>query len=245
MSKVLEEAAVPDVDWKHPSLERLDAFAAGDADADVRSHLASCPSCTQYVAALQDEGRAFRGRQQATEPLRRALDASSPTAWTKRRARGLAVGSSLLAAAAVALFVSVRRPPPVGDARITGPEPSHAGEMRFKGELSVAVIRERAGRQERLVGAFGVRPSDAVRVEVSVDRGGPLTAGLLTDEGAWIVLLAPALLDPGTHYSEQQARFDASPTRATLLVGSPAGIESARRTRDFRGLIAWRVTSEP
>ena len=238
----------PDVDWNHPSLERLEAYAAGDADPAVHAHLGSCANCTQYVAALQEEGRAFRGRSNATDPLRRALGGSARGAWTKGRVRGLAVGSSLLAAAAVVLFVSLRtHPRPAEDLRVTEltSGASGSGEMRFKGELSVAVIRERAGRQERLVGPFGVRPFDAFRVEVSVDRAGPLTAGLLTDEGEWVVLLAPALLEPGTHYSEREARFDASPTHATLLVGAPGAIESARRTHDFKGLIAWRVSSDP
>jgi hypothetical protein len=247
MSKVIEEVAVPapDVDWNHPSLERLEAFAAGDADAGVRGHLASCASCTQYVAAIEAEGRAFRERPGANGPLQRALAAAPEGGRAWSSVRGLALGSALLAAAAVVLFVGVRPHPPRADLPHAEPEPAFSGEMRFKGELSVAVIRERGGRQERLVGPFGVRPSDAVRVEVSVDRAGPLTAGLLTDAGEWIVLLAPGRLEPGTHYSEEQARFDGSPTRATLLVGAPAGVERARRTRDFAGLIAWRVTSDP
>jgi hypothetical protein len=236
----------PDVDWNHPSVERLEAFAAGDADRGVRGHLASCASCTLYVAALEDEGRAFRAQPGANAPLQRALAAASQRARAWRRSCALAGGSGLLAAAVVvALFVGVRPPAPPADFATAEPELAASDEMRFKGELSVIVIRERAGWQERLVGPFGVRPSDAVRVEVSVDRAGPLTAGLLTDAGEWIVLLAPALLPVGTHYSEEQARFDASSTRATLLVGAPAEVERARRTRDFAGLIAWRVTSDP
>ena len=237
----------PDVDWNHPSLDRLEAFAAGDACAGVRGHLASCASCTQYVAALENAKRVFRERPGANGPLQRALAAAPQGALARTHARGLAAGSALLAAAALALFVGVRPPPPRAELPPAEParESAASGEMRFKGELSVAVIRERGGSQDRLVGPFAVRPSDAVRVEVSVDREGALTAGLLTDAGEWIVLLAPALLPVGTHYSEQQARFDTSPTRATLLVGAPAEVERARRTRDFAGLIAWRVTSDP
>jgi hypothetical protein len=117
-------------------------------------------------------------------------------------------------------------------------------ESRFKGGLVVAVVRERAGRQERLAGPFQVRADDRVRIEVSTDHDGPLAGGLLTDAGEWTALLAPVALEAGTHYSELAARFDASPTFATLLVGPPGDVERARATRDFAGLVAWRVTSE-
>jgi hypothetical protein len=117
-------------------------------------------------------------------------------------------------------------------------------ESRFKGGLVVAVVRDRGGRQERLAGPFPVRAGDRVRVEVSTDRDRPLAAGLLTDEGEWVTLLAPVALEAGTHYSELAARFDESPTRATLLVGDPEDVERARASRDFVRVVAWRVTSE-
>ena len=55
---------------------------------------------------------------------------------------------------------------------------------------------------------------------------------------------ASSALEAGTHYSELAARFDNSPTRATLVVGDPAAVDRARRTRDFGGVVAWRVTSQ-
>ena len=125
-----------------------------------------------------------------------------------------------------------------------GPSTGPAAELRFKGGLVVAVVRERGGRQERLAGPFQVRAGDRVRVEVSTDREGPLAAGLLTDEGEWVTLLAPVALEAGTHYSELAARFDESPTRATLLVGDPEEVGRARASRDFARVVAWRVTSE-
>jgi hypothetical protein len=59
-----------------------------------------------------------------------------------------------------------------------------------------------------------------------------------------VTLLAPVALEAGTHYSELAARFDESPTRATLLVGDPGDIGRARASRDFARVVAWRVTSE-
>jgi hypothetical protein len=229
----------------HPAAYRLDAWVAGDEDAPVSKHVASCEACGRYVEGLRGAARAFHERPDAAGPLRRAIAQSERTSRARWRARVVGVAAPLLAAAVV-LVVVRSRSGSMGVAPIVEPlAPSgSSGEMRFKGEVSVAVIRERTGRQERLVGPFGVRPSDAVRVEVGVDQAGPLTAGLLTDEGEWVVLLAPTSLSAGTHYSENAARFDATPTRATLLVGAPAAVDRARRTRDFSGLVAWRVTSE-
>ncbi|HEY4015565.1 MAG TPA: hypothetical protein VGM06_19635 [Polyangiaceae bacterium] len=229
----------------HPAPYRLEALAAGDADAKVSEHVASCEACAGYLKALREEAQAFRARPGASGALRRAVEQAERASRSRRQARAVTVAGPLLAAAVVLLVVRARSgsTPPVPIVETLAP-PGSSGEMRFKGELSVAAIRERAGRQDRLVGPFAVRASDAVRVEVSVDQEGPLTAGLLTDEGEWVVLLAPASLGAGTHYSERAARFDATPTHATLLVGAPAAVDRARRTRDFAGLVAWRVTSE-
>src|SRR6202011_3209619 len=83
-----------------------------------------------------------------------------------------------------------------------GQSPGPTGESHFKGGLVVAVVRDRAGHQERLIGPFTVRAGDRIRVEVSSDGERPLSAGLLTDEGTWVTLLAPTILEAGTHYSE-------------------------------------------
>jgi hypothetical protein len=236
----------PERPHPHPPLERLEAIAAGDEDGEARVHAASCPACAGYVAALERRAQAFRERPDAEGPLRRAIARTRGDLRSRRRARVWTVAGPLLAAAAVLLFVRGRQAPTEVSSRVdTASSPSGSGDVRFKGELSVAAIRARAARQDRLVGSFGVRAGDAVRVEVSVDQEGPLTAGLLTDEGEWVVLLAPAVLTAGTHYSEESVRFDASPTRATLLVGDPSAVQRARGSRDFKGLIAWRVTSEP
>ena len=117
--------------------------------------------------------------------------------------------------------------------------------VHFKGGLSVAVIRERGGAQERLSGPFEVLPSDRIRVEVAVDRDAPVSAGLLSADGTWTPLLAPTELSPGTHFSELAARFDDTPTDATLLVGAPDDVARARKTQRFEGVVAWRVRSKP
>ena len=59
------------------------------------------------------------------------------------------------------------------------------------------------------------------------------------------MLETPVALNAGTHYSDLAARFDDTPTDAILLVGSPADVERARKSRNFEGVVAWRVTSTP
>jgi hypothetical protein len=59
------------------------------------------------------------------------------------------------------------------------------------------------------------------------------------------MLLSPAVLEAGVHYSDLDARFDEAPVDALLLVGPPDAVGRARRTRDFAGVVAWRVTREP
>ena len=115
----------------------------------------------------------------------------------------------------------------------------------FKGEHVVFAILERGGVQRRVAGPLEVEPGDRLRVEIAVDHDEPLTAGLLSADGSWAPLLAPASLSPGPHLSELAARFDDSPTDALLLVGSPDDVARARATRQLGGLLAWPVRSAP
>jgi hypothetical protein len=234
-----------DEDRAHPAAYRLDAVAAGDEDERAHEHLASCKECGMYVDTLRQEARIFREQRARGDADAYVARAVERVRRGRRRARVLGVATPLLAAAAFLLLVHGRPPEAtVVSSAEPSASPPLSAQTRFKGELSVAVVRERDGRQERIVGPFEVRASDGIRVEVSVDRRGPMTAGLLTDDGAWVVLLAPAAMAPGTHFSERAARFDETPTSATLLVGTPDEVNRARHTRDFAGLVAWRVTSE-
>jgi hypothetical protein len=236
------EPPIEDETSRHPPAYRLDAIAAGDEDEGVSTHLASCEACTRYVFDLRERVALFRGAQETQMFLarlraRRERRASRPR-WS--RAAWVAVPTF---AAAMVLVVVRTRPPDQSSLRTAQPG-SDLGSQ-FKGELAVAVIRERAGHQERLVGPFQVHADDRIRIEVSTDRVGSLSGGLLADDGEWTPLLAPGEFEAGTHYSKLAARFDATPTRATLLVGKPDDVDRARRTRDFIGVVAWRVTSEP
>jgi hypothetical protein len=221
----------------HPPAWALDAVAAGDAPGAIEPHLGACDACRRYVDGLQREAAEFRAhgdaRAFAARIVARAADRPAP----RRVPRGLWVAAPALAAA-VALVAWPSRTPSIP---IAAPS---SGEQ-FKGGLMLAVIRERAGGQERLTAPFEVEPGDRIRVEVGVDRDQPVAAGLLSADGAWASLLAAVPLGPGTHYSELAARFDDRPTDAVLIVGAPADVDRARATRNFTNVIAWRVRSVP
>jgi hypothetical protein len=225
----------------HPSAPKLDAVAAGDDPGSIAGHLQECEACARYVATLRAQAGAFRG---SVNPAAFAENIRVRSAAGRKQGRGrtvvwLAAAPLLAAAAALVLWA---RSPSLAPHLV----PSSGGEAEhFKGGLSIAAVRDRGGRQERLVGPFEVEPWDRVRVEIALDHEGPVTAGLLSDDGSWATLLAPVSLGPGTHYSELAARFDDTPTNAFLVVGAPADVDRARATRNFEGVIAWRVRSAP
>ena len=230
----------------HPAAPRLEAVAAGDAPGAIAAHLDSCDACAAHVAQLKGEAAAFRARINPVafaEAIRVRAAAREP----KRGATVIWLIGPTVAAAAMLLWLHAR--PDVKVSTVAGvsaiPSAPAPDVARFKGGLAVAAIRERGERQERLSGPFEVQASDRVRIEISVDRDEPITAGLLSNDGTWTVLETPVALSAGTHYSDLAARFDDTPTDAILLVGSPADVERARTSRSFDGVVAWRVTSAP
>ena len=233
---------------KHPPAHRLDAIAAGDADPGASAHVESCEACTLYVGRLREQSARFGAENDARAFVARVAARRGREPARSRVARVAWAMAPVLAAAAVLLLLvrvrpheSALAPAATSEQTVTASSPR---EARFKGGLVVVVVREREGAQQRFAGPLQVRAGDRLRVEVSTDHDGPLAAGLLTDEGDWVQLLAPSSLEAGTHYSERAARFDDSPARATLVVGDPAAVDRARRTRDFGGVVAWRVTSQ-
>ena len=233
---------------RHPPAHRLDAIAAGDLDSGASAHVESCEACTRYVGQLRAQGARFRAENDARAFVARAEGRRGmPSARSPVARVAWAIAPMVAAAALLLLLVRARpqdsAPAPASTAEQAGPA-SGPREARFKGGLVVVVVREREGIQQRFSGSLQVLAGDRLRIEVSTDHDGPLAAGLLTDEGEWVQLLASSALEAGTHYSELAARFDNSPTRATLVVGDPAAVDRARRTRDFGGVVAWRVTSQ-
>lgn len=229
----------------HPPAFKLDALAAGDPDAAAQEHVAACEPCAAYVKRLEGEAATFRAKSDPQAFADAVAVRARRPAMLQRLGRATWYAAPTLAvAAAIALWVGRGDP---GVPHAVGDLPGSMAEshLHFKGGLSVFAVRERGGVQERLSGPFEVAPLDRVRVEVAVDHDAPVVAGLLSNDGTWTPLLAPAELSAGTHFSELAARFDDTPTDALLLVGAPDDVARARATRRFEGIVAWRVRSKP
>jgi predicted anti-sigma-YlaC factor YlaD len=238
----------------HPPSFRLDGHVAGDHDASVEAHLETCESCRAYVEALakpaaafatraEDDAPAFVARieQRQAEPEIAHPRVPRVIPWQKLAARAAWIATPLLAAAAALLVV--RGSTPQGELR-----PAQADDTfgtRFKGNVQLSIIRDRRGEQTRVSGMVSVLPGDRLRVEVGIDGEQPIVVGMLGNDGTWIVLLAPTLLQAGTHLSERSARFDDAPTEGVLLAGHPEAVERARMTRVFDRVTVVPVVREP
>jgi hypothetical protein len=234
----------------HPSSDRLDALAAGDADAGASEHLAACEACRAYVARA--EAAIARFRAAAPAPARfaegvRARAARGPRLFA---ARSIAVVAPALAAAAALAFWLRGVPDPgappaaAGAAAVAFPAPGDEATSRFKGGPVLALIREREGRQERLSGEVPVREADRVRVEVSTDAPGPLAIGFLGDDGAFVALSPPGFVEAGTHLSVEALRFDRGPNGGVVVAGSPEAVERVRQTKRLDGVVGARIVDE-
>jgi hypothetical protein len=224
---------------EHPAPVRLDAFAAGDRDEEVAQHIASCTACATYVEQASALNRAFaetEGEKSADFVL--GLHDRQTTAPFNRKSFGRAswIAGTFLAAAAVLLVISNREP---------ASNPPNGAAIRFKGGMQVAIIRDRAGDQARLIGEVRVRPGDRLRAEISVDDSRPLEVGFLGKDGTWILLHAPVLVEAGTYFSERAAEFDSSPTEGWVIAGRPEDVSRARTTRSFGDVSALPVVAEP
>jgi len=163
----------------------------------VRAHVADCDACREHVARLA--AHAEKHRQAFAAGL-------GHRAAPSRFARVMVM---VALAAAVLLFLRFRR---------------DEATVRFKSaDVHLSVVRERQGQQERLVSDVRVRPGDRIRTELALGSAQSVTAGVLDSTGAWVTLVTPATLEPGTHYSEVSALFDEHPPLA--------GAWRGRRTR--------------
>ncbi len=120
------------------------------------------------------------------------------------------------------------------------PEP----ETSFKGGIHIAVIRDRAGHQQRFTGSVAVKPGDRLRVEVALDREQAILAAVMGDDASWLELMTEGARRPGTHFSERSARVDASPMRGTIVVGAPDAVARARAAKRFDDVATIRVEWE-
>jgi hypothetical protein len=223
----------------HPASYKLDGHAAGDRDAEVARHLAKCEPCRRYV----ERAAALAEADDSPFPLPDGVERAAIAAPTRARGGLARIGLGLAPiAAAAAIALLLHRPSP----NSPGETASTASPVaQFKGGVQLAVVRERGGRQERLATDVTVRAFDRLRVEVAVDRERPMTVGLLASDGAWLTLLAPTLLEPGTHLSERAAAVDEHPTEGLVLAGDPEAVEKARSTKELSDVAVLPIHAEP
>ena len=130
-------------------------------------------------------------------------------------------------------------PVAIADPPISAQASAQEPETTFKGGVQVAVVRERAGEQERFTSGLGIRGGDRLRIEVALDRPRTILAGVLAADGTWLDLMPEGTRTAGTHFSEQAARFDDEPMRGWILVGPPDAIAASRAARaPSRGVVA-------
>lgn len=252
----------------HPAHHRLEALAAGDADPGALTHLEDCAACTEVVRELRAEVEAFRreadpaafvdavlARAEPTAALPEVPAAATLAAPPRNVAflRFVTVAAPLFAVAA-AIVLYLRAPSTITTAPGPGTEPS-TSDVRFKGGLQLAVVREREGAQARFSGEVPVRAGDRIRAEIAIDGQVPLTAVLLKDgassdasgasgaSGNW-VLLTPTLLDAGVHFSPESIRFDQERFDGWLVVGEPDKVAAARKSRRWDEVRVMRIRFE-
>ncbi len=228
---------------EHPNPADLELVALGEGTTEASAHVESCAACADYVGHLTRGAEAF-ARSRPVEPFIDAVarDARGRAAATMPRTvvpfermlrTRLVWAVAPLAAAAVILFLlrpSLQETHEGAVATLDRPF-NESNDTTFKGGIALAVVRERSGAQDRVVGEVEVRPFDRIRLELALDGARPIAAGVLAEDGTWASLFAPALLDGGTHFSELSVRFDDKPRDGWIVVGDPAAVERARRER--------------
>jgi hypothetical protein len=215
----------------HPRKLDLDRLSVDDVPPDLRAtldgHVAACADCRAYVAELEADAAAHRGRSHVafvdavrarrTADLRRA-----------RRRRLVASGGAIAAAAAIAVVVVVAR---------GGDEARVSGDTTFKGSAGVAIHVKRGDRIGVLGAGDRVRAGDAVRVVVSLPVRSPVAAWMVDDTGRVDdVVAAPVVLDAGTAALPGSLVLEA-PCRDSVVVIA-VGAASKQWTAD-------RVRGEP
>ncbi len=248
----------------HLAQHRLEALAAGDADAAALAHLEGCAACAAVVLELRAELETFRLEADAPAFVDAVVARAAKSPDAPKRAPEVAalalpprnvtalrfvtlVAPLFAIAAAVVLYL--RTPATLVTQPGPGKEPG-TSDVRFKGGLQLAVVREREGAQSRFSGEVWVRPGDRIRAEIAMDGQAPLTAVLVKDaveagnaDEAW-VLLTPTLLDAGVHFSPESIRFDQERFDGWLVVGEPDKVATARKSRRWDEVRVMRIRFE-
>ena len=228
---------------QHPASLDLEAFACGEQNDSVAEHIASCDACKAFTSDLEAAQRAFAEETDVDAVIEAAVSAAgkhdAPIRPIRPMTAALRILPFIAMAAGVLLWMrmsattpDLRGPTPPTTAATNGATTSPANEnttgTAFKGGTQLAVIRERDGVQKRFTTEVSVRKGDRLRIEVALDRSSNIIAGVLADDGTFLDLLHEGQRGTGTFYSEEAARFDDSPTRGYVIVGTADAVAKAR-----------------
>jgi hypothetical protein len=159
---------------RHLSSFHLELLRLGEASGDERAwidrHLRECPRCGEMASAFESHRREFGARESAAKaPPPGALE-------TRRGGRATArIGFGILlpVAAAVALFLSVKRP----STPVTEPE------ILAKGEAGLMLVARRGARVFPVEPNEKLRAGDQIRFVVSHPRHRYLLIGSIDGSG--------------------------------------------------------------
>jgi hypothetical protein len=197
----------------------------------------------------------------ASEPAR-APHPARPDGRRRLWLVATSVVAPLAAAAAILLLVRsnpvpapaepLNPPAPPATAKTSGPyriqmgtAPGVEPDTTFKGGLQIAVIRERGSQQTRFSSTVKVKPGDRLRVEVALDREQAILGAVLADDGSYLELMPEGIRGAGTYFSERSAKIDGTPTRGTIIIGSPEEVARARATKQLDRVTTLHVELEP
>jgi hypothetical protein len=225
----------------HPALSQLEAYAAGDRVPATVQHLAACGECTALVEQLGAEYKVLPADEflAKLELRARTEDAGASNNIIVGPWRARTAWLTGIAALAAGTYLFLGHAPPTSPTGVT------EEGVRFKGEsLQLAVVRERAGTQERLTKAVRVKDGDRVRAELVLERPGAITVVLLRDDGKTWPMLPATELKPGVNYSPEAIRFDAERFVGYVVAGDPETVARALSKQDFAKVQRVRIESE-
>jgi hypothetical protein len=139
----------------HLELRRL-GQASVDEQAWIDHHLQACHRCAEMAAAFESDRREFAAPPRGAAAPRPAV-ASAPHRPVRRRLWTFGLGLALPAAAAIALFVGVRR----------APGPAAEPEIAAKGGAGLMLFARRGTRVFPVDAATRLRAGDQVRFVVT------------------------------------------------------------------------------
>ena len=231
----------------HIEALRLEALAAGDEDAEAAEHVDGCVACRGYVDQLRTASEHFHRSAPNRDAFlggleRRGEDEVRPLPARDPRVRWVRWSPLLAVAAAAALWIGITEAPSRSPSREL--PATDSPDMRAKGSVGLAVIRERDGQQERLTGRVAVRPFDRLRAEVQVGTASPLRVVFIGDDGTFIELMSSARVEPGEHYAKTAVHMDEHPTAGRIVAGTRDAVERARREGRFEGVTSLKVEVE-